>query len=409
MMTPLWYPNDIGESVSLTTLRDAKGCNEELHPASSALNNNGSTLGKRRSTNMQRPSQDEAVNQANNLTSINSGFLAVLGDDLTQINMLTQHNVGSNDCNYIVGEEDHQRLSSLDASRSTIFSSDTNHQQITARSRNFPPIIRTVSPSIHSMDMPIVESKWDPLHLLEPISCSSTGNASTRPVKKSRISMINVPSLTGLQQKDLLSCFPHWNLTERSSTVPAQSQLLLSSSVGHAVHDTATSVKQTLNRETSLSRLFSHVSFLDSQFSHIHNNPPTVALSRLAKVPTFNKFPVLPGTISESFCDALRRHSCDSLLEANRMAVSRFDESSSFGWFVDTDDDHDDTGKDCHANSTHADGTLLPYRQVIAKDKTNDLAFHAPTAPKGRSVEDDADIEWAQAADTVDSVLGGVL
>ena len=37
---------------------------------------------------------------------------------------------------------------------------------------------------------------------------------------------------------------------------------------------------------------------------------------------------------------------------------------------------------------------------------TDDLAFSAPTAPRRRTTEEEAQVEWAKAADTVDDVLG---
>jgi hypothetical protein len=60
----------------------------------------------------------------------------------------------------------------------------------------------------------------------------------------------------------------------------------------------------------------------------------------------------------------------------------------AFGWFVDLDD-----------NVLPEANSNLPY--TISSDS---LAFQAPTAPK--AVRDHEELEWAQAADTVDDVLG---
>jgi len=60
----------------------------------------------------------------------------------------------------------------------------------------------------------------------------------------------------------------------------------------------------------------------------------------------------------------------------------------TYGWFVQTDDDHK------HDLSRRASTTNVAFE---------DLAFKAPTAPK--RVDDNAEVEWARAADTVDDVL----
>ena len=50
-------------------------------------------------------------------------------------------------------------------------------------------------------------------------------------------------------------------------------------------------------------------------------------------------------------------------------------------------------------NSFEEPKQALPYAV-----SSENLAFQAPTAPKGPAQE--AEVEWAQAADTVDDVLG---
>lgn len=67
---------------------------------------------------------------------------------------------------------------------------------------------------------------------------------------------------------------------------------------------------------------------------------------------------------------------------------SSFDKEGTYGWFVQTDDEHDH--EVCKAYST-------------SSAAFDDLAFKAPTAPK--RVNDNAEVEWARAADTVDDVL----
>mmetsp|Transcript_49108 Transcript_49108/g.141187 ORF Transcript_49108/g.141187 Transcript_49108/m.141187 type:complete len:277 (+) Transcript_49108:239-1069(+) len=95
-------------------------------------------------------------------------------------------------------------------------------------------------------------------------------------------------------------------------------------------------------------------------------------------------FPNLPATVSDSSCQA-------GLTRVNLVRQASSPENStneSFGWFVDLDDNH--------APETNAS---LPY--TVSSDS---LAFQAPTAPKASN--DVAELEWAQAADTIDDVLG---
>ena len=95
-------------------------------------------------------------------------------------------------------------------------------------------------------------------------------------------------------------------------------------------------------------------------------------------------FPNLPATVSDSSCYA-------GLTRANLVRQASIPENSrkeSFGWFVDLDD-----------NQTVEVNPSLPY--AVSSDS---LAFQAPTAPK--RINDDAELEWAQAADTIDDVLG---
>lgn len=61
--------------------------------------------------------------------------------------------------------------------------------------------------------------------------------------------------------------------------------------------------------------------------------------------------------------------------------------SKDYGWFVEMDDE-------CTGLSVNA------YNNLSQKN----LAFLAPTAPNG--VDNEAEVEWAKAADTVDDVLG---
>lgn len=99
-------------------------------------------------------------------------------------------------------------------------------------------------------------------------------------------------------------------------------------------------------------------------------------------------FPNLPATVSDSSCNS-------GLTRANLVRQASNPENNStkesFGWFVDLDVNDN--------NQTPETNMFLPYAV-----STDSLAFQAPTAPK--RVNDDAELEWAQAADTVDDVLG---
>jgi hypothetical protein len=95
-------------------------------------------------------------------------------------------------------------------------------------------------------------------------------------------------------------------------------------------------------------------------------------------------FPNLPATVSDSSCNA-------GLTRVNLVRQASIPEKlnkEAFGWFVDLDD-----------NLLPEANSNLPY--TVSSDS---LAFQAPTAPK--AVRDHEELEWAQAADTVDDVLG---
>jgi hypothetical protein len=124
-----------------------------------------------------------------------------------------------------------------------------------------------------------------------------------------------------------------------------------------------------------------------------NNNNISYKVEDIAKL----AFPNLPATVSDSSCyKGLTRENKARHVSACETATTTTTSSpSSFGWFVDLDDHHGSP------NSTSTPTTSVLTHAV----STDDLAFKAPTAPK-RSADDADEIEWAQAADTVDSVLG---
>lgn len=113
-------------------------------------------------------------------------------------------------------------------------------------------------------------------------------------------------------------------------------------------------------------------------------------------------FPHLPPTVSDSSCkqgDLTQKPvravpDCETRCQASSFANDGDDKKESYGWFVDMDDQDEEpehSSEDPYATGDHAAAT--------------DLAFQAPTAPKGKS-NHQAEVEFALAADTVDDVLG---
>ena len=98
--------------------------------------------------------------------------------------------------------------------------------------------------------------------------------------------------------------------------------------------------------------------------------------------------PHLPATVSDSSCSAgISGAKLNQGLPADLPLSDNANPVGSFGWFVDLDE-----------------GEYKRSRDISAAKSPDDLAFQASTAPK--RVDDKAEVEWAQAADTIDNVLG---
>lgn len=96
-------------------------------------------------------------------------------------------------------------------------------------------------------------------------------------------------------------------------------------------------------------------------------------------------FPMLPASVSESsYVSTLTRKVSDLQSSINENSNGE----EKYGWFVEID----------NTPSVHPTMPLDPYAS------SNGLAFQAPTAPACANQDDE--LEWAQAADTVDDVLG---
>jgi len=102
-------------------------------------------------------------------------------------------------------------------------------------------------------------------------------------------------------------------------------------------------------------------------------------------------FPHLPKTISNS------TPSCNKQLtrvvsDLQSSVSENSEKNESYGWFVEMEDEQSKNNDVAAAD---------PYAVAA---RTQGLAFQAPTAPKADN--QDAEVEWAKAADTVDDVLG---
>ncbi|CAB9500606.1 expressed unknown protein [Seminavis robusta] len=97
----------------------------------------------------------------------------------------------------------------------------------------------------------------------------------------------------------------------------------------------------------------------------------------------------LPATVSASLSFQLDRSKSTDDLPRKVVTSSQDTPEGDFGWFVDPD--------------VHGDSNARPRTQT---QKSIPLAFSAPTAPIPNERNDQAEVEWAQAADTVDEVLG---
>jgi hypothetical protein len=146
-----------------------------------------------------------------------------------------------------------------------------------------------------------------------------------------------------------------------------------------------------------------------------HHHSHSQQNAKLSKTRTMDRFPILPCPVSDSSCDHQKPTVSKMATTMKGHTRSPADDSQqpAFGWFVDMDENnhHHGTIPDSHqgsvptfqSNNKYGSGTTS---HTISKE---DLAFHAPIAPKGKSALDDAEVEWAMAADMVDSVLGDIL
>jgi hypothetical protein len=206
----------------------------------------------------------------------------------------------------------------------------------------------------------------------ESDSSSATPSAEMPATKKLRMSMAKFTSS---------SCM---NLSELSKEVKSPKGITeffsLSSSTATAIEKPAPLERQD-SLEFQLHCVSSTTSSQDTTSSSEESPKPKKSVMDAGKI----VFPTLPATVSDSSCSAgLTRAMLD-----RQVSTSENETKESFGWFVDLEGE----------SSFPRVSSDLPY--TISAD---DLAFQAYTAPK--RVNDDAELEWAKAADTVDDVLG---
>lgn len=116
----------------------------------------------------------------------------------------------------------------------------------------------------------------------------------------------------------------------------------------------------------------------------------------------FPSLPQIPVTVSSSSCSAASATRQSSSVVTPRdedVMVGKMnedqDQSESYGWFVNMDEDEADTADQSGVAST---SMFLP------DTKPADLAFNAITAPSAEN--QDLEVQQALAADTIDDVLG---
>lgn len=196
-------------------------------------------------------------------------------------------------------------------------------------------------------------------------------NDSSAPCKKTRLS----------KTKSMTRCGKSYKILSEATDLRKSSDELLKSPSGAAtnffgvVHNVSAADSAAMSRVDSLYYQLSCVS--DSQSD-------CVQAGKLA-------FPHLPSTVSSSSCKLTRK------VSDLQMSDSETTTKESYGWFVEMEDEPS-------ASAAATTTTGLPDPYSTAATSSTSLAFTAATAPKAANY--DAEVEWAQAADTVDDVLG---
>jgi hypothetical protein len=119
---------------------------------------------------------------------------------------------------------------------------------------------------------------------------------------------------------------------------------------------------------------------------------------------TLPDFPFLPTSVSESSCSSgnlTPSVSAAALKTGNTTEVADGDKNvGAYGWFVEMDESRSNEEQSIALHVISA-----PASECYSPVAVTNLAFRAPTSPK-RPTEQEAEVEFALAADTVDDVLG---
>jgi hypothetical protein len=125
------------------------------------------------------------------------------------------------------------------------------------------------------------------------------------------------------------------------------------------------------------------------------SSPSTEAFDPAATVQGHVVFPQLSATVSSSTCNTVPRNLSD--LESSLLTMNNQKKKDAaaiyYGWFVEIEDG----------------ATTVPRETASPYSSLTNLAFSAPTNSPNAPDQEANDVEWAQAADTVDDVLGELL
>lgn len=138
---------------------------------------------------------------------------------------------------------------------------------------------------------------------------------------------------------------------------------------------------------------------LKYQLNCVSESSEETSANRTSDIDQTLIFPNLPNSVSESSSSSRktlfkRSREDSSLAVTTGTDTNSNDDSNKYGWFVMTDTDEGNVSKAYAAENVYKPSTV------------GDLAFTAPVGPKKFSEEDEAELAWATAADTVDDVLG---
>eukprot|EP00542_Grammatophora_oceanica_P017263 CAMPEP_0194048276 /NCGR_PEP_ID=MMETSP0009_2-20130614/26827_1 /TAXON_ID=210454 /ORGANISM="Grammatophora oceanica, Strain CCMP 410" /LENGTH=308 /DNA_ID=CAMNT_0038694103 /DNA_START=169 /DNA_END=1095 /DNA_ORIENTATION=- len=206
-------------------------------------------------------------------------------------------------------------------------------------------------------------------------------HCTERPTKKTKISMTRSISRCNKSFANL-SSYPSTSTAPAKSTTPAA----------------PLPVSPESTKKTVTSTVFGHGTKRKS-IPCVSSNQTDVDPCATTNNSIFEKigFPHLPATVSNSSCTNMglmsRTNSGLQLPDAEN-SNNASEKSDCYGWFVEMDDDHE-----CVVPTM-----TLPKTQFPTSVSSTSLAFSAATAPK--STDYAAEVQWAQAADTVDDVLG---